>query len=97
MTERLTKALIAERVHERVGVSKKDAMSMLESILEEMKTSLEHGDDVKVSGFGHFALRDKKARVGRNPRTGEEALITPRRVVTFRPSRSVRNATAGDA
>ncbi|MBF0281759.1 MAG: integration host factor subunit alpha [Zetaproteobacteria bacterium] len=96
MTDRLTKALIAERVNERVGISKKEATQMIETILETIKQHLQEGEDVKLSGFGHFILRDKKERLGRNPRTGEDATISSRRVVSFRPSRRLRQVLAGD-
>ncbi len=86
----MTKADIADIIHERVGLSKKDAMELLESMLEEIKAELAKGNDVKLSGFGHFALRQKSERRGRNPKTGEEIMITPRRVVTFRASQLLK-------
>jgi len=85
----MTKAEIAEIVHERVGLSKKDTALVIEDVIETIRSSLERGDDVKISGFGHFTLRKKNSRRGRNPKTGEEIMITPRRVVTFHASKLV--------
>jgi len=85
----MTKAEIAELVHERVGLSKKDAALAIEDVIETIRSCLERGEDVKISGFGHFMLRQKNSRRGRNPKTGEEIMITPRRVVTFHASKLV--------
>ncbi len=82
----MTKAEIAQVVHERVGLSKKESGHIVEDILDLIRSTLEAGEDVKISGFGHFMLRDKNVRRGRNPKTGEEIMISARRVVTFRPS-----------
>jgi integration host factor subunit alpha len=82
----VTKAEIAQVVHERVGLSKKESGHIVEDILDLIRSTLEAGEDVKISGFGHFMLRDKNVRRGRNPKTGEEIMISARRVVTFRPS-----------
>jgi len=83
----MTKAEIAEIVHEQVGLSKKDSTHIIEDVIETIRSTLEGGDDVKISGFGKFTLRDKNIRRGRNPKTGEEIMVTPRRVVTFRASK----------
>ncbi len=82
----LTKAEVAEHLYEKVGLSKRDAKEMVEVFFEEIRTTLEAGEQVKLSGFGNFDLREKSERPGRNPKTGEEVPITPRRVLTFRPS-----------
>jgi len=85
----VTKAEIAEIVHERIGLSKKDSTLIIEDVIETIRSALERGEDVKISGFGHFMLRNKNMRRGRNPKTGEEIMITPRRVVTFHASKLV--------
>ncbi len=87
----MTKADIADIIHTRIGLSKKDAMDLLESMLEEIKAELARGNDVKLSGFGHFSIRQKSERRGRNPKTGEEIMIAPRKVVTFRASQLLRD------
>jgi integration host factor subunit alpha len=86
----VTKAEIAKVVHERVGLSKKESGQIVELVLGAIRTSLEAGEDVKVSGFGHFMVRQKNARRGRNPKTGEEITISSRRVVTFRASQLLK-------
>jgi integration host factor subunit alpha len=87
----MTKADIADIIHDRIGLSKKDSMELLESMLEHIKCELAKGEDVKLSGFGHFMVRQKSERRGRNPKTGEEIMITPRQVVTFRASQLLRD------
>ena len=82
----MRKADIANEVFEKVGVSKKESADILEIILNSIKEVLKKGETVKIAGFGNFVVRQKRARKGRNPKTGEEIGITPRRVVTFRPS-----------
>ena len=82
----MRKADIANNICEKVGVSKTEAMDLVEYILDCMKAELQKGESVKIAGFGNFMVRNKGQRKGRNPRTGEEIAITPRRVVTFRPS-----------
>ena len=77
---------IANEIFKQVGVSKNDAADIVELVLNLLKGVLQKGDAVKIAGFGNFVVRSKGARKGRNPRTGEEIGITPRRVVTFRPS-----------
>lgn len=81
----LTKAEMSENLFEKLGVSKRDAKDLVETFFEEVRLSLENGEQVKLSGFGNFDLRDKNQRPGRNPKTGEDIPITARRVVTFRP------------
>ncbi|HIE64349.1 MAG: integration host factor subunit alpha [Nitrospira sp.] len=82
----MRKADIANEVFEKVGISKKESADMLEVILNLIKEVLKKGETVKIAGFGNFIVRHKKARKGRNPKTGEEIGISPRKVVTFRPS-----------
>lgn len=86
----LTKAEIAEHLFEKVGLNKKDAKEMVELFFEEIRTALETGEQVKLSGFGNFELRDKSERPGRNPKTGEDIPISARRVVTFRPGQKLK-------
>ncbi|MFY9268358.1 MAG: integration host factor subunit alpha [Candidatus Manganitrophaceae bacterium] len=82
----MRKADIAGEVFEKMGVSKKESSDILEIILNSIKEVLRKGETVKIAGFGNFVVRQKRARKGRNPKTGEEIGITPRRVVTFRAS-----------
>jgi len=82
----MRKADIANEIFKQVGVSKNEASDIVELVLNLLKSVLQKGDSVKIAGFGNFVVRSKGARKGRNPRTGEEIGITPRRVVTFRPS-----------
>ncbi len=82
----MRKADLADKVVEKLGVSKKESIDILSMVLDEIKSALQNGETVKIAGFGNFVVREKKARKGRNPKTGEEIGITPRRVVTFRPS-----------
>lgn len=86
----LTKAEIAERLYEELGLNKREAKELVEIFFEEIRGALQNGDQVKLSGFGNFGLRDKKQRPGRNPKTGEEIPITARRVVTFRPGQKLK-------
>ncbi len=86
----LTRADLAEAVHESVGLSRADSADMVESVLGHMCDALAGGENVKISGFGSFVLRDKGERIGRNPKTGVEVPIAPRRVMTFRASQSMR-------
>jgi integration host factor subunit alpha len=86
----LTKADFAERLNEELGLNKREAKEIVELFFEEIKSSLAHGEQVKLSGFGKFELRDKNSRPGRNPKTGEEIPITARRVVTFRSGQKLK-------
>ncbi|VAW12651.1 Integration host factor alpha subunit [hydrothermal vent metagenome] len=86
----LTRADLCEAVYNEVGLSRTESAEIVESILEEVCSHLEKGDNVKLSSFGTFAVREKKGRIGRNPKTGEEVPITPRRVLVFRPSHVLR-------
>lgn len=86
----LTKADFAEGLFDELGLNKREAKDMVELFFEEIKSSLEQGQQVKISGFGKFELRDKNSRPGRNPKTGEEIPITARRVVTFRSGQKLK-------
>ena len=86
----LTKAQMAEKLYEELGLNKREAREIVELFFEEIRAALESGRQVKLSGFGNFDLRDKKERPGRNPRTGEQIPISARRVVTFRPGQKLR-------
>jgi len=88
----VTRVNITEAIYEEIGLSRKDSGDVLDMIIEEMRSELVAGRDVKISSFGTFALRQKKARVGRNPKTGKEAEITPRTVISFKPSQTLRSA-----
>ncbi|MFZ5755997.1 MAG: integration host factor subunit alpha [Pseudomonadota bacterium] len=86
----LTKADMAERLFQELGLNKREAKELVEMFFEEVRVSLETNRQVKLSGFGNFDLRDKSQRPGRNPKTGEEIPITARRVVTFRPGQKLK-------
>jgi integration host factor subunit alpha len=86
----LTRADLAETLHREVGLSRADSAKVVEQILADMCEALSRGENVKISGFGTFVLRDKGERVGRNPKTGVEVPIAPRRVLTFRASQMMR-------
>ena len=86
----LTKAEMAERLYEELGLNKREAKELVELFFEEIRQALEHNEQVKLSGFGNFDLRDKRQRPGRNPKTGEEIPITARRVVTFRAGQKLK-------
>ena len=89
----MTKADIVETVYEKVGgFSKKEAAEIVETVFDTIKETLEKGEKIKISGFGNFQVRFKKARVGRNPQTGKEIEISARRVLTFRPSQVLKTA-----
>ena len=87
----LTKAEVAEHLFEKVGLSKRDAKEMVEVFFEEVRETLESGEQVKLSGFGNFDLRQKSERPGRNPKTGEDIPISARKVVTFRPGQKLKS------
>ena len=91
----LTRADLAEMLHRQVGLSRADSGKIVEHILVDMCTALSRGENVKISGFGTFVLRDKGERVGRNPKTGVEVPIAPRRVLTFRASQMMRDRIVG--
>lgn len=89
----MTKADIVEKVCEKVGgFSKKEAADLVDQVFDTMKSVLETGEKIKISGFGNFVVREKKPRPGRNPQTGQEITIEARRVLTFKPSNVLKNA-----
>jgi integration host factor subunit alpha len=90
MSESLTKADLAEMLYEELGFNKREAKELVELFFEEIRISLQENENVKLSGFGNFDLRDKSQRPGRNPKTGEEIPISARRVVTFRPGQKLK-------
>ena len=91
----LTRADLAEAMNHKLGLSRADSLAMVEAILGHMTEALAAGENVKISGFGTFLLRDKSERIGRNPKTGVEVPITPRRVMTFRASQMLKDRDAG--
>src|SRR5256886_13892183 len=91
----MTKADIVERIYEKVGFSKKEATEVVESIFEMVKRRLERGEKVKISGFGNFVVNEKRPRKGRNPQTGEEIVISGRRVLTFKASQVLKKTMNG--
>lgn len=90
----LTRMDLSEAIFREVGLSRNEASQMVESVLDHMSDALVRGEQVKISSFGTFSVRDKTARVGRNPKTGEEVPINPRRVLTFRPSHLLKERVA---
>lgn len=86
----LTKADIAEALFQELGLNKREAKEIVECFFEEIRKALERGEQVKLSGFGNFDLRDKNQRPGRNPKTGEEIPISARRVVTFKAGQKLK-------
>ncbi len=91
----LTRADLSDIVHREIGLSRADSAGIVERVLHHMCHALSEGQNVKISGFGSFILRDKGQRVGRNPKTGVEVPIAPRRVLTFRASQTMRERIAG--
>jgi integration host factor subunit alpha len=87
----LTRADLAEAINRKVGLSRAESLALVESILDRMSDAMANGENVKISGFGTFILRDKNERIGRNPKTGVEVPITPRRVLTFRASQILKD------
>ena len=90
----LTRAALAETINRKMGLSRAESLDMVEAILAKICDALSDGENVKISGFGSFVLRDKSERVGRNPKTGVEVPITPRRVMTFRASQLLKERIA---
>ena len=88
----MTKADVVESVCSKAGFSKKEGGEIVEMVFDAIKDTLERGERIKLSGFGNFTVREKKARIGRNPQTGQEIEISARRVLTFRPSQVLKNA-----
>jgi len=90
----LTRTDLSESVFREVGLSRNESAELVESVLKHMSDALASGQNVKISSFGTFGIRDKAARIGRNPKTGEEVPIHPRRVLTFRPSHLMKERVA---
>ena len=93
----LTKAEIADTLYEELGLNKREAKEFVEIFFNEISETLISGLDVKISGFGNFILRDKNERPGRNPKTGEDVTISPRRVVTFRAGQKLKSRVENNA
>jgi integration host factor subunit alpha len=91
----LTRADLTEAVYRTIGLSRNESSDLVEAVLEELCACLESGEDVKLSSFGTFSVQSKNKRVGRNPKTGIEAVITPRRVLSFRPSHILKDRVDG--
>ena len=87
----LTKAEMAEALFNQLGLNKREARELVDLFFEEVRHALSNGEQVKLSGFGNFVVRDKNARAGRNPQTGQEITISARRVLTFKPSQVLNN------
>ena len=90
----LTRADLADTINRKLGLSRADSLGLVEQVLAAMTDALVRGENVKISGFGSFILRDKAERIGRNPKTGVEVPITPRRVMTFRASQLLKDRIA---
>jgi len=86
-----TRAQLVETVCQEVGLSRNESAELLESVLSEISSALSRGETVKISSFGSFCVRQKRQRIGRNPKTGEEVPILPRRVLVFRPSQALKS------
>lgn len=95
-SETLTRADLCEAVHQEVGLSRQECATLVERTLDLITEALERGETVKLSGFGVFQVRAKRARMGRNPKTGEPAAIEPRRVISFRASQVMKSRVDGD-
>ena len=91
----LTRADLSEAVHRQIGLSRTESADLVKSVLDLMSETLVEGQPVKLSSFGTFMVRGKSGRIGRNPKTGEEVPITPRRVLVFRPSQVMKNLING--
>lgn len=88
----ITRADLADAVYTQVGLSRVESSQLVDNVVDEMINAIVKGEELKISSFGTFHVRNKKARVGRNPKTGEEVTITPRRVVTYKASQVLKNA-----
>ena len=91
MGKSVIRADLAESIYQQIGLSRSESADIVATILEEVSLSLEKGETVKISSFGSFSVRSKSERIGRNPKTGQEVPITPRRVLSFRPSHILRD------
>jgi integration host factor subunit alpha len=86
----MTKADIVEKIYEKVGFSKKDSADLVELVFDIIKSTLESGDKIKIAGFGNFVVKEKADRRGRNPQTGDEIIISARKILTFKPSQVLK-------
>ena len=93
----VTRADLSEAVYQEVGLSRNESAELVEAVLDEISQNLVEGDNVKISSFGSFIVRSKDGRVGRNPKTGEEVPIEPRRVLVFRPSQVLKSRVSGQS
>jgi integration host factor subunit alpha len=91
----ITRAQLSESVYQEVGLSRNESADLLESVLNQISNALSAGEAVKISSFGSFSVRKKGQRIGRNPKTGEEVPILPRKVLVFRPSQVLKNRING--
>ena len=96
MGKSVIRADLAESIYQQIGLSRSESADIVAKILEEVSLSLEKGETVKISSFGSFSVRSKSERIGRNPKTGQEVPITPRRVLSFRPSHILRDRLNDD-
>ena len=96
MGKSVIRADLAEAIYQQIGLSRSESADIVATILEEVSLSLEKGETVKISSFGSFSVRSKSERIGRNPKTGQEVPITPRRVLSFRPSHILRDRLNDD-
>jgi integration host factor subunit alpha len=96
MTSNVTRVDLYEAVYQRAGLSRSESLAAVELVLKEITGSLEKGETVKLASFGSFIVRKKKRRIGRNPKTGTEATISPRRIVTFKPSAILKQQINGE-
>lgn len=88
----MTKADIIENIYEKIGFSKKESAELVEMVFDIMKTTLETGEKIKIAGFGNFVVKEKANRRGRNPQTGEEIVISARKILTFKPSQVLKSS-----
>ena len=95
MGKSVIRADLAEAIYQQIGLSHSESAEIVGKVIEEMSLSLEQGKAVKISSFGSFSVRSKSERIGRNPKTGQEVPITPRRVLSFRPSHILRDRLNG--
>jgi integration host factor subunit alpha len=86
----MTKADIVERIYDKVGFSKKESAELVEMVFDILKNTLEKGDKIKIAGFGNFVVKEKADRRGRNPQTGDEIVISARKILTFKPSQVLK-------
>jgi len=86
----MTKADIVERIYDKIGLSKKESAELVEMVFDILKSTLEKGDKIKIAGFGNFVVKEKADRRGRNPQTGDEIVISARKILTFKPSQVLK-------